>query len=102
MDHRPVPLASRYWLPLEHPCGCVIDWGVDSSIADQLASGFLPAAAPYPCPMHGSTTGVKEPPLAANEERYLVASGVWYRAAAEDQRINGERNRAIALGQLPQ
>jgi hypothetical protein len=96
-NHRPPMPASMFWLTLEHSCGCVVDWGCDARQRDELAGGFLPAAAPLPCPMHGSTTGELQPPLAAGEVRYLAASNVFYRAAADDQRENGRRNRELAL-----
>jgi hypothetical protein len=86
-----------FWLPLEHSCGCVIDWGCDDRLADQLAEDFLPAAAPVPCPMHGAATVRVAPPLEQDETRYIEASKVYYRAASRDQRENGRRNRKLAL-----
>jgi hypothetical protein len=74
-----------------------MDWGCDACQRDELARAFLPAAAPYPCPCHGSGSGKAEPPLAAGEVRYLVASNVYYRNGGEAQRENGKRNRRLAL-----
>jgi hypothetical protein len=75
----------------------MIDWGVEQRLATQLP-GFLQAAAPHPCPMHGSTTGKCEPQLVQDEIRLIVANGVFYRLAADDQRENAAKNRVVALG----
>jgi hypothetical protein len=95
-DDPPQP-ASMFWLPMEHSCGCVLDWGCDSREQGQLTQRFLPVAAGYPCPLHGSASGSAAPSLRPGEVRFIEASGVYYREAAEDQRENGQRNRRIAL-----
>lgn len=89
--------VDKFWLPLEHPCGCKLDWGVDRRKASELPV-FLHSAAPYPCPMHGSMTGIREPALEAEEIRFIVQNGVYYRLAAPDQWENAARNRAVAIG----
>jgi hypothetical protein len=90
-----------YFLPLEHECGCCIEWGVDERMKDQLP-GFLVAAAPYPCPMHGSASGEHASPLVEEEIRFLVANGVHYRLIPkwreEKGKIDANRNRRTALG----
>jgi hypothetical protein len=96
-DDQPEMPGSMFWLALEHSCGCVVDWGCDARQRDELAQAFLPAAAPHPCPCHGSASGKTEPPLASGEVRYLVASNVYYRNGGDEQRENGQRNRQLAL-----
>jgi hypothetical protein len=88
--------AVIYWLPLEHSCGCLIDWGYDDRFREELAQRMLVLAA-YPCPMHGSATGVPAPSLGKDEERELLWNeGLFYRAAREEHRSNGQRNRAVS------
>jgi hypothetical protein len=87
----------RHWMPLEHECGCVVDWGCDANQSEELAASFMPAAAPFPCPWHGSASGQSATAPAEGEERFLVASGVFYRRATNDLREDGRRNRHIAL-----
>jgi hypothetical protein len=86
-----------FWISMEHSCGCAIDSGCDSRQRDEFTSKFLPAAAPHPCPMHGSASGKVEPALAAGEKRYLVACNAWYRLAPDDQLEAAKKNREIAL-----
>lgn len=91
------PSMSIYWLSLEHICGCVLDWGCDARQKHEFEARFIPAAAPYPCPFHGSASGEAAAALGEGETRYLVASNVYYRSAPEGERENGRRNRKIAL-----
>lgn len=86
-----------FWLPLEHSCGCIIDWGCDVDRKEELVHVFFPAIAPFPCPMHGSASGKNSPPLEPDEVRYQVAHNFFYRMASEDQHENGRRNRSMAL-----
>lgn len=92
--------SNMFWLPLEHACGCAVDWGADAHRRNELAYFFV-AAAPYACPWHGSTSGrpAKEP--AIGEEVHFVAADLWYRKTEPSMSADARRNREIALGQRP-
>ena len=85
-----------YWLGLYHPaCSCYLDWGVKrrGNWRERLDS-FLSVAVGYPCPYHGSATG-----LPAGRERgfiYWRANCVYYRPLAEGQKDNARRNALVA------
>jgi hypothetical protein len=99
MAPKPKLPAQVYWLSLEHPCGCCIDWGVDAKEQARLPA-FLRQAAPYPCPWHGSGTG--EPSVVASEGTgYVVANRVWYRRATPGKALDGQRNRQAAASTPP-
>jgi len=93
--------ATLYWLPLEHPCGCVLEWGMDERIAEAHLPAFLASAAPYPCPMHGSMSGHCMPLPAEGEVRLLLANGVHYRLIPRERqeagKKDGKKNREVAL-----
>jgi hypothetical protein len=91
---------SMFWLALEHSCGCAIDWGCDDRHREELIR-FLPVAAPLPCPVHGSNSGIPAPPLGDGEIRLLTAIGLFYRSANDEQRADAQRNRKLALSRPP-
>jgi hypothetical protein len=95
----PTPNAL-YWLPLEHTCGCIIDWGCDDRLREQLPR-FLASAVHFPCPVHGSASGVPNAPLAPGERRYLAQADIFYRLADSALAADARRNRAAALQQGP-
>jgi serine/threonine-protein kinase len=93
----PTPPESMFWLPLLHPCGDVVDWGVESNESEQVRLvEFLRTAAALPCPWHGSATGV--PSTLPRDRTYLlVANRIWYRLAESDQAKAGALNRETAM-----
>lgn len=94
-----LPARMLYWLPLEHPCGCCIDWGVDVKEHASLPA-FLRQAAPYPCPWHGSGTA-KPSVVASDAIGYVVANCVWFRRAAPQQAGDGQRNLQAMASKSP-
>jgi hypothetical protein len=88
------PPEKMFWLPLAHPCGCFIDLGV-AALESQRLPAFLSAAVDYPCPWHGSASGL---PSDAGKDgvAHLASADVWYRVAPEDQISNARRNSEVA------
>lgn len=89
-----------YWQPFRHDaCGCYLEWGMavpdtrqaTGALAHQQMVEFLRTTAPFPCPLHGSATGVPAAPLRGQEARYMFANDVWYRALPEERRLYADR-----------
>ena len=55
------------WYPLQHRCGCVIDWGIEASKTAVIQKLF-PQIAPELCPVHTEGT-ITPQPLVAGEIR---------------------------------
>jgi len=88
--------ADLEWVPLQHACACVMDWGVPlgmRAVFDQ----FLPNIASQPCPVHKSDSLVVPRPLAPEEIRSLIPGKLWYRLAATEKHQQGRDNRTLAL-----
>lgn len=91
--------SPMFWQEFRHRCGCYLQWGMrvpDASgmthlMAQERVFQFFESIAPYPCPMHGSATGVPVSPLRSNECRYMPASTAWYRPCPPERRIYGDR-----------
>lgn len=93
------PTEGFYWQPFRHVCGCRLEWGAELPHADRLHAiaaqqtlfAFLDAIKNYPCPMHGSATGVPAPPLGEGQRRYLRANDVWYMLCPPNRHLYGDR-----------
>jgi hypothetical protein len=72
-----------FWLPLEHSCGCVIEWGCDLRKHGSGSGSALPASNLSALLLGGIL--------------YLVQAGLWYRLASPSQFADGKRNRSVAL-----
>jgi hypothetical protein len=93
------PVEGIYWQPFRHKCGCYLEWGAELPHADMQHAGlalellrrFLRTAQRFPCPLHGSATGVPAEPLLPGQRRYMPANGVWYKECPADRQIYGDR-----------
>ena len=97
MPELPTPPENIYWLPMLHPCSDVIDWGVEATPAEiTRLDEFLIIAAQFPCPWHGSATGV---PSNAGRPgpNCLLANNIWYQEGQSDRAMDALRNRQLAL-----
>lgn len=90
-----------FWQPFHHKCGCYLEWGTEVPRATEFQGAraqesmfrFLKAIKDYPCPLHGSMTGIPAPPLGPEERRYLDASGVWYKQCPPESYLYADRLR---------
>jgi hypothetical protein len=92
-----VPRKRLYWLGLYHAtCGDFIDWGVEceGNWSERLAR-FLEVAVYFPCPWHGSTSGLAAERLSGAV--YLEENRLYYRPLAEGQEASARRNARLAL-----
>jgi hypothetical protein len=91
--------SHMFWQPFRHGCGCYLEWGTPIqaetdfhvNVARHGLTMFLQGAKNYPCPQHGSSTGVPGPPLKEFVPVYMRACQVWYRACHEDQKVYADR-----------
>lgn len=88
-----------YWHPFRHVCGCYLDWGIEitdalsttlTKAADDLTH-FFRIAAPFPCPLCGSATGIPADTLGPDEVRYMPANRVWYQTCGEERKVFADR-----------
>jgi hypothetical protein len=103
----------EFWIPLEHACGCTIDWGCNATRQTELVN-FLPFMVSLPCPFHGSATGVPADSIPEDGKtfrravddrgggptRLLATNGFLYRKAHDDLIVSGQRNRVLALEKI--
>lgn len=88
-----------YWQEFRHGCGCYLSWGIPVRGTDMATHAnaqaqmfqFFDTIKVYPCPLHGSATGVPSAPLKEGERRYMPASNVYYRECPEDRRVYADR-----------
>lgn len=106
--------GSIFWLPMKHICGCYLAWGIEVppyAAADRMhvemfagtqIEQFLRTSHAYPCPMHGSASGVPSPPLEPGERRYIPQCNAWYMACPPDDYDKAEERAAaiMSLGSL--
>lgn len=106
--------GTVFFLPMKHICGCYLSWGIAVPPYDEKDRGhwvmfagtqieqFLRANHAYPCPMHGSASGVPSAPLMMGETRYVRQSNAWYMACPPDDYDKAEERaeQIMALGSL--
>lgn len=100
MTQRTGPHNSHmFWQPFRHTCGCYLEWGTPVQDQSDFCVGvaqrglimFLQGAKNYPCPQHGSASGVPGPNLKEFVPVYMRAGQVWYRNCHEDQKVHADR-----------
>ena len=105
-----MPLLNLHFLPIEHKCGCLVDWGVelstrgfenvDERVAAQAISEFFYGTyaqafcnlGSYNCPWHGSGTGKYFCRKPDGDEIVGCTGGYCYRLAPESLREAGRLN----------
>jgi hypothetical protein len=106
--------GSIVWLPMKHICGCYLSWGCEvpqvpvtdadnwKLFACTQIEQFLRTSHAYPCPMHGSASGVPSAPLVYGEKRYIPQCNAWYMACPPDDYDKAEERAAavMALGSI--
>jgi hypothetical protein len=83
------------WFPLQHRCGCIIDWGIQKGMR-RVLNRLFPQLAPEPCPIHMEGT-IAPLPLGPVEVRVRVPEKLWYRLAGPEKRAEGKHNHDRAI-----
>lgn len=93
---------NLYFLPMEHRCGCCIDWGIDQDKPHYLEQlrVFISLASMFPCPWHGSVTLMPSTTPHDDNLSYLVGNDMWYKLITERERkLLAKANAKIRMNQ---